>query len=30
MLENDGQWDGWKDWAKETFDLETYIPILRF
>ena len=28
MLENNGQWDGWKDWAKETCDLETYISIV--
>ena len=28
MLENNGQWDGWKDWAKQTFDLETYVSIV--
>jgi|TARA_B100001094_G_scaffold310601_1_gene345369 MoaA/NifB/PqqE/SkfB family radical SAM enzyme len=28
MLENDGQWDGWKDWAKKQLDLETYISIV--
>ena len=28
MLENGGQWNGWKDWAKQTFDLETYVSII--
>ena len=28
MIENNGQWDGWKDWSKQTFDLETYISII--
>lgn len=28
MLDNNGQWEGWKDWAKQTFDLETYISIV--
>ena len=28
MLDNNGQWEGWKNWAKQTFDLETYISIV--
>ena len=28
MLDNDGQWDNWKDWAKQTLDLETYVSIV--
>lgn len=28
MLENNEQWNGWKDWAKQTFDLETYVSIV--
>jgi MoaA/NifB/PqqE/SkfB family radical SAM enzyme len=28
MLDNNGQREGWKDWAKQTLDLETYISIV--
>jgi len=28
MLDNNAQWGDWKDWAKQTFDLETYISIV--
>ena len=28
MLDNDDQWEGWKDWAKQTLDLETYVSVI--
>lgn len=28
MLNNNGQWEGWKYWAKQILDLETYISII--
>tara|TARA_R110002051_G_scaffold40791_1_gene84673 strand:- start:283 stop:1362 length:1080 start_codon:yes stop_codon:yes gene_type:complete len=28
MLDNNAQWDSWKDWAKVQLDLETYISII--
>ena len=28
MLDNDDQWEGWKDWAKQILDLKTYVSII--
>ena len=28
MLDNNGQWEGWKDWAKQILDLKTYVSII--
>ena len=28
MIDNNQQWEGWKDWAKQTLDLETYVSVI--